>query len=729
MISLENTESINPSGVSDGLPERKPYTPTPDDLKLFQRLDSMWEHARQDRERYSANWPLYLAYLMGDQLLYRDPVSNTLVRVIESERKRLWSVNNQLSVAERSFVGKLTRAWPAFKIRPGVGSIEQAQGSRVAERYIEFWMDKEDLRGKYDEACHDISWAGVGFMELYWDPMGGTKTSACLECGYSVDSLPEGAPCPYCGQAFLKEVFSGDVCARQLDAREVFLQPGIRAFRDLRWYITRQALPVSQLCELLPDFAEFLRPESDVYPDDGVQYTYNMSTGMLTSESMQEHALLFCYHEKPSALRPKGRVVYWVNDMIVADMDDPLHCLERLPLYCFPWTKTSGRLYPIAPLANAWHRQKELNENETQKREWAELIAKTKFVKPIGARLPADELTATTAQQIEVPAQYADKLRYLVPPSLPSDVFQRKAELVDDIRTMFSVTPQEFGSIPQDPNGRVAAMQEAESDQSIGDVLRSHRRELSDMVMGAVVVAQKYLPKEYKFSMMDEDGYEVYSFQDMNLLPGFSMRIEAEDGLSNNQALRFNESISMAQIGAFMDPATGQLDMGKFAKVARLKVPGLVPDATSTEYAAAMAAIKRIEDGQGANIMPSMEDDPQIFANTILSWLRGKGRQHRDSGDPMGLAIYQQVTMLWQQYLMILQGAMAPPPGGAPQGQSSAMAGGSPEGGAMSAPGGTPNNVAPEPGSGPANAAAAAELGNADAAANSAVRSQRAHES
>ena len=726
MISIENRESINPNGVSDGLPERRPYDPPEADKKLYDRVQSLWEHARADRERYAGNWPLYIAYLVGDQLLYRDPVSNTLVRVVESERKRLWSVNNQLAVAERSFVGKLTRAWPAFKIRPGVGSIEQAQGARVAERYAEFWMDKEDVRSKYDDACHDISWAGVGFLELYWDTLAGEETNACGACGFASQDAPPDVVCPNCQSAPLKTVYSGDVKCRQLDARETFLQPGIRSFRDLGWYITRTAIPVSKACELYPHFAPFLRPETDVYPDDGVQFTYNLSSGVLTSESMQDHLLLYCYRERPSILRPKGRVVHWTNEMIVHDSDDPLHCIKRLPLFAFPWTKTSGRLYPVPPIANAWHRQKELNENETQKREWSELIAKTKFIKPIGARLPADELTATTAQQIEVPAQFADKLRYLVPPSLPTDVFARKAELVDDIRTMFSVTPQEFGSVPQDPNGRVAAMQEAESDQSIGDVLRQHRRELAELVLSTIEVAKKYLPPEYKFSLMDEDGYEVYSFQDINLLPGFSIRIEAEDGLSNNQAIRLNEAISLAQIGAFGDPTTGAMDLGKFAKVARLKIPGLVPDATSTEYSAAMAAVKKIEDGRAFEVAPSMEDDPQIWANTILSWLRGKGRQYRDAGR---LDIYQQVIQLWQQYLMILQGAMAPAPMEGDPSQDPAMAGGSAPGSAMSAPGGTPNAPLPGEASGVPQGDPAAILADAGQSAEQTVRAQMPHES
>jgi hypothetical protein len=137
-----------------------------------------------------------------------------------------------------------------------------------------------------------------------------------------------------------------------------------------------------------------------------------------------------------------------------------------------------------------------------------------------------------------------------------------------------------------------------------------------------------------------------------------------------------------------------------------------------------MVAVKKIEDGRGAEVTISAEDDAMIFANTLLSWLRGKGRQARDAGR---MDIYMQVLQLWQQYLMILQGAMAPPAPG--QEQSSAMAGGSPEGGSMSAAGGTPNQVAPEPGAGAAGATAGAILGDADQAANAVARQQMPHES
>jgi hypothetical protein len=224
---------------------------------------------------------------------------------------------------------------------------------------------------------------------------------------------------------------------------------------------------------------------------------------------------------------------------------------------------------------------------------------------------------------------------------------------------------------------------------------------------------------------MDEDGYEVYSFQDMNLLPGMSVRVEAEDGLSNNQAIRLNEAQSLAQIGLFTDPATGLPDMGKFCKVARLKIPGIVPDATSTEYAAAMAAIKKIEDGEQAP-MPAAEDDVNIFANTILSWMRGKGRQYRDQGRE---DIYQNVMMLWQQYIQILMQQVSP--SGDPAAEGGPASGASPPGSDTSAPGGTPNSVAAQSSTtqGSVNGDAATMVSKADQAGEAAVRQNKAHES
>ena len=673
----ENQNSPDPFGIAEGHARTEQYEQPERDEKLVASVLQLYSHADRSRQSLDTDWGVYLSYLLGDQMLFRDAATQTIVRVVDLKKRRLWSFNNQLSAINRAFVGKLTSSRPTFYCRPGSGGQDEVLGARVADRFIEFFTEKESLGNEYDAAIGDIGWAGLGILSLYWDPQAGRCLGHCAVCGLTDEGLPDGAPCPFCGGGLTQKVYEGDLKVRRLDPRSVYVQPGVERAEDLQWVIVRRAVPVTLARKMFPQHALHLHAESDMYPAHGARYTYNATSGIWDSDEMQDHLFLYEYHEKASGLHPKGRVLFIANRILLEEKESPYSDCGRLPFFFLPWEQVPGRFYPVPPIANAWHRQKELNENETQIREHVELTTRTKIINPIGSRIASDEITAATAQVLMPHPQVASEIRYLNPPMLPTEVFQRGQMLISDIRSMFGVTANE-SNMPMDPNGRVMAIAENESDRSIGHIVRRHHKELAELFRCALIICKRFYSPDRKFALMGDDGLEVYSFQDLNFSPGMSIAIEAEDGLSKNQAVRLQEVANLAQLGFFGPP--GMMNTGLMAKAARLKIPGLQPDATDTEVAAAMAAIKKIEDG--IPFEPGDEDDAQIFANTILHWLRAH-RELKDSKPDF----YMQIRQLYQFYIMQLQMAMqaqmqqAAPPGMEQSVPSSDQ----------SAPGGSPN--------------------------------------
>jgi hypothetical protein len=174
----------------------------------------------------------------------------------------------------------------------------------------------------------------------------------------------------------------------------------------------------------------------------------------------------------------------------------------------------------------------------------------------------------------------------------------------------------------------------------------------------------------------------VFYFKEMNLAPGWDIELEDYDAMSTNPALRLQQAMDLATLGFFLDKTTGSLDKKDFARAAKLHVPSRGYDLEATERAAAAQIPKKIEKGEP--FQPRTFDDPMIFAEVLLGWLRGPGRR----ADPQ---ITIQVEQVWQFYVtwavtQVMPGMGAPGGGG---GQGGGAGPGGPD---QSAPGGTPNN-------------------------------------
>jgi hypothetical protein len=698
-----NTKAIDPIGILGGYtqPEKRPYNSEEQDL--VGQLRTMFDAAYTARLPYERQWELYRLYLKGEQLLYRDKDTGELVRLIDYDNKRLFSLNNQLRPAWRSLVGKLTRSIPSFSVLPSTSSQIQIHAARVAETFLRFWRRKEKFNAKYVRSMQNLAWAGISVLQLYWDPNAGRQLNQCQQCGY-MDDLPdgEGKPCPNCSQQImmaqqqaaalgapqpptqpptLQQFNDGDVRCRTHDPRDVWPEPGVPDPDDMRYIFVRRAIPVSEARRMFPEHAAHLSAEAGLYADRTARVSYSIASGTWGADYLTDHLYLYEYYEKPTALYPKGRVVYMANDRILADIQSPYHCLKRLPFYWQFWDYNPGEFNTDSWIVNGWHRQKELNEVETQVREHTELTSRTKVLNPVGNQLPSDEVTATTAQVLTYNPS-AGPPSYLTPPMMSPAVYERRNSLVGDVQLQASVTESEMGMSPSDPNGRALAIMEAESDQQIGPMMIINYSEMGELHRGVLLMVQERYAPDRKFAIAGDEKFEVYSLQDMNLEPGWDLDLEIEDGLSKNQAVRIQQGIDLANLGLFTDKNTGAFDSSRFAKMARMKVPGMAMDTASSEYSAAQAMLRKLEDRIQPMPQPGMEDDPAIFREVMLDWLRNTGRDLQFK-DP------QLVEIVRQYYMLYAQAAMAQMLGRPPVLPES---GGSKSGSDQSAPGGSANN-------------------------------------
>lgn len=652
-------------------------SPGPDEA-LASRVMEKFQEAQRFRAGIEGEWAVFRAVLAGNQDIYRDARTGELVSIVNTKSRRLWSRNNKVNTTNRALIGKITRSQISFRTRPGPYDPTTIEGCTFADRWLEYFAQKEDLTGKYDEACADLGACAVGYLQLYFNPDEGLSKAHCFSCGFSDMHAAPNVPCPVCQQAVLELVNEGDIRVRHLDPFAVYWHPGVLKMSDSPYVIVRHAVPTITAKLLFPGISKHISAEPDMYPSGGIRHSY--AAGYRSTESiLYDHVFIYEWMEKPTPGYPNGRILKVVNNRLAEAKPGYFGILSRFPIYSFLWSKTSGALYPQPPMSDAWHRQRELNENETNSRENSELNSKSKTLIPIGSKMAVDEMTAATAQTILVSPNLIDKVRQLPPSDLSQGHYNRRGELIGDIEQMFGVTATETGAAV-DPNGKVLAIKSAESDQTLGPVVRQHNQELGQLALGALAFAQVYVPQDTRMYMLGDDALIEGSFKMLNFEPGMSVVVESDDGFSKNQVVRLQEVFNGVQLGLFGTPGTPEFKPWLAAKVARLKIPGLMPDVNSAEYGAANAAIRNIEAGGGFE--PGPEDDPGIWSAACMDWLRKKGRTLQKQ-KPWLVDAVRQMMMYYNQALMFAMQQQAMAQGGGPPVSNAGAPG-------TSAPGGTP---------------------------------------
>ena len=702
---------------------------------------------------------MYARYLRGEAVAIHK-VTGELIRLSHEDSKRLRSSKNGLRPTARSLVGKLTRAIPNVRVIPPSADFEDAHGAQVADAVVTYLRRKFDLTLKYQEALECLPWAGNGFLHLTWDPLAGDKKAYCETCGFNEDKELIGTPCPQCMQqrqeeiaaqaiqwdldqqvaaaeaaaigpqmnpatgdfemalptvpeppmmqlgplpldqepAPLVEIKTGDLCIKVLDPRDFYPEPGAKDLAHCRYYIVQELLPVSTLRSMFPDFALHIAKETV-----DTERTYTLDSLSETPDAYDNHAYLTCLYEIPTEAYPEGRVIAKVGKLIVSETPNPLYNeFGRHAVFHFGWDRNAGEFFFEPFIEQAWHRQRELNNNETAIREHTELLLKPKVLVPLGSRITSDEMSAATGQVISFNRAAGEPLNWL-PPNVPTDLWNRGVQLSADIRELAGITDADVGLSQADPNGRATAIIQAEADQQLSPITRRNNAEYRDFYRCALVLVQKRYAPDRTLTIAGPDGTEVYYFGEMNLRDQIDVELEEHDGLSNNPAIRLQQCSDLAAMGLYGDPAMGTFDKKAFSRAAKLHDPGAGYDMEATERAWASSIPKKIE--QGVPVVPNTFDDPILFAEELLAWLRGPGRR----ADPM---LTMTVEGIWHFYVEWAMTGMMPNTG-FPMITTAAGQGGPFDPNQLMAPGGS-GQAGEEGGAGPGGPDTSAQGGSAN---------------
>lgn len=760
---MEMPRSIDQEALDSPLrsTEGEAFTVPEEDARRVAGIMELLKIARMDMNTHFAEIELCLEYVNGDCIVLRDIYTGEIQRLRTSEGRIMQTRNNVLRPVNRTLVSKLCRFTPSFQVERATTDYEELFAARACEALLKYVFTAKSLKVVYGELMEKVTQVGDAFLYPEWSMDVGRPISFCPKCDFKGPAEGVGQPCPQCEAQMQQQMaaasipmepgmmpdglaepgveglesedsegevpvlqagHSGGVALEVYAPWEVFPEPNIKDVDKMGYVILVKRMPVHEARRRYPEFARFIHNDSpDVHTD---AFKFMSSAPPYQSKE----CVVYKYVERGTELTPQGRTIHIVNDMIVReDVNGIFDLLQVLPVCHFGFERDlkSRSIWSRPWILDGHHRQRELNYLESLFREYVTRQVRFKLLAPLGCRIQEEEVTSPKMLLQYTPG--IGKPEPMQMQHMPQEVFARRADVIADIRNLSGTTEAEAG-VMSDPNGRAAAIMQAESAQQMSPILQRIFAQWIKMAYIILAMYQRYSDPDELFTTTGGENPETFAMQDVKLTPGFDICVEVEDGLSTNQAIRLNQAAELANIGQgilFIDPDTGVFDTAAFGNYAKLKLPNLRPDIKQCEFAAAMQLIKRIEKGD-PTAMPQPEDDPSIFQLVCVQWLRGTGRRRlmKNPQDPVVQAIRQlygmYATLLIQAKLNTLAGGGAEPqPGSESGGNPEDQGPRGQESGAGAKPGGAGNPIAQEAG---------ATVKNADAAAESAARVQQKHE-
>jgi hypothetical protein len=562
----------------------------------------------------------------------------------------------------------------------------------AAEALLKYHFRINHLDRVYIDWYRDTSTFGNGIAKLWWDSDAGRDIYHCKKCDKTTYDGEDGQECPDCAaeaefsfnaemeearKVHEAEVFAGetteeftepefpdvpkleqkkegDIKVDIIDPRDFFIDPGATSLEEAQWVCHRVPLPVSEIRRRF-EKGKYIEADRGIYSEGTISLERGFSTTANDSRQFENHNYLEEFHEKPTEKHPFGRIIWKSGEIILEMTDEPDEIidyeLKRFPFYKSDWETNKGEFWGESWIEQAWPIQRELNMLLTQMREQRELTNRPKLLAPIGCGIPIEEIDTTAGQIIYYNAMRASAPKYLDIPSFPSYTYNEIERMIAAIRLKASVTEQEWGITSSEASGRYAAILESQSDQQVGPTLRYNSSEWIELGRGILILTQSRYIDDRKWSILGFERPMVYEFNTINLSPGWDIEVQQEDSLSSNKAVRFQQVGNLVQLGYYIDPSTGGLDKKAFARDAGLKPTNISVESDTSDHMTAAGIPEMVR--RGVQYQPQPWDNPDIFAEELELWLKGPGRNPKESPE-----VIQQVGELWMQYVQLSQQAL-----------------------------------------------------------------------
>lgn len=650
--------TAQPGGID---PRQEPWADA-----LVKMVNDEFTRRQRDRLPEELGWRLNIAFLLRQQFLHVNPVSNTLdeTPLLYDHEERV--VFDQLGPTYEARVARLRRGYIVRKVRPASKRQRDIHGAQVGGSLLTYDEQENHHREQVGEIFAWTEALGTAYKKRLWDPQRGAVIAM-------VQDSPDGEPVP---------VKEGDQATEVVSPFELYPENLFAPWRKQRSLIHARAMHVDDIRDTwgVDVQAEQVEAMSLQATSRGLGGFESREAGYRIGVSrLEKHAVVKEYYERPSKRFPGGRLIIVVRDRL-------LH-YGALPYRCgdggapdFPFTPYYSVWRPNRFFGDCWMSravplQRHYNALRNRRIEYLKraAIGEPVIQENSVVNLEDIETNSPGPGQIWEYRQGAQPPQYMDYPQLPA-AFETEIALCErEFQVMGGVS--DFGRLSEAPSG-------VKSGIALKLVMEQDETRLalpaSNYLDGEVEDGRKCLRLYRQFGegpriarIANRSEAEVLEWTATDITSD-DVIVDGTPNLAESPSARRQWVMDLLASGLLNDPDTGRLTREGRAKALEMIEMGHWEGGTETDYelqrAAAQRAIAAIRQGRLPPTLPY--HDHAVHVQEVVRWmLTAEYEEMAAANDAVLLAAN---TYLQEQQAALQQQIMAQ---AAMEAQQQAMAG------------------------------------------------------
>lgn len=587
---------------------------------------------------------------------------------------------NKLMAAVTHSVAKVTANPPDWDVDTHQTGQAMNSARSVAEKYLEYVWDREDMPLKSKELITNVRVYGTGILSVRWDPNSGERIEPgdFFEEGVNgmsndIDDLLE----VFDGDEKLAREFlegklklkTGDVRIKVLSPFDFYVDEAGNDIQSCRWAMSVQVRGVDQVKERWGAAAKHLTPEV-LGTSSGPSYKYrlrqlvspNVISGGVAQTQIEEACLVKEYWERPGPDTPEGRYIVYANGIVLHSGENPYAGTEaELPFVRIRDMIIPDRFFGQAALEHAIPAQRDYNKGRSDLIMHSFDMAAPKWMAPRGCVTKHSAINRSSSEVLEyVPISGAtgqplkpEKIEGSRGSPLVNDRIQLAEAEIQEIMGVHDVSQ---GNVPQGVSSGVAIQLLQEGDDTrLGSLMEEMNASFSTLGMMVLDLSKNFIIEQRTFRAIAGDNSigEVMSFTGTDL-NWRNVRVRMGALLSRQRAAKQQMFMELLQYGGsigLFDPPEMRNSL-----MAGLGLSSNFTDPSEVHQKRALYENELLQAGRIDQVFITDYQDDQIHLQTLEQRMNEPSFEQlppeiQQAFHAHRMAHQQQVAMMMQQQL------------------------------------------------------------------------------
>jgi len=316
-------------------------------------------------------------------------------------------------------VAKLTGEPPDWDVDSDTDGRSVQAAKRVAEKFLEYIWDKENMQLKGRELATFIRVYGTGLIGPLWDPEAGRKIEP-------EDLFPEGTSSEEDIEAVLgafdgdeqkaldflqkkKAYYEGDIKIRVINPFDCYVDDAGEDEEAARWVLISSVEGIDEVKARWGKAAKNITAES-IGDSHGPSFKYrlrqmvspNIASGGTSYARIENAVIVNEYWERPGEGTPDGRLVIYASGVVLHDGPNPFaHTTAEIPICRARDAIVPGRFWGQAATESAIPVQRNYNKARSDLIQNSHDHGANKWLSPRGAGLLQGAIDRSSSEVIE----------------------------------------------------------------------------------------------------------------------------------------------------------------------------------------------------------------------------------------------------------------------------------------------------------------------------------------